>query len=124
MTFDLAAMRDSSIVFSAFKTRAGIVREHLEDISQGGCGPCTSENPQCGANFAILVDGVQVWSSKVVDEYSGDISIDISAADTLTLQTSSITPTYWRSNTAPGQTGQNVPAVWCDGAAWAGAEFH
>lgn len=124
VTFDLVAMRDSSIVFSAFKTRAGIVREHLEDISQGGCGPCTSENPQCGANFAILVDGVQVWSSKVVDEYSGDISIDISAADTLTLQTSSITPTYWRSNTAPGQTGQNVPAVWCDGAAWAGAEFH
>ena len=123
LSFNLAAMRTSDIQFSIFKAKAGIVREHLADIDAGGCGACTDDNPQCGAIFTIAVDGVTVWTSLVNNKYS-EINIDISAASTMTLSTAKYTPPYWRSNVLPGLAGQDAPAVWCDGAAWADAEFY
>jgi len=122
VTFDLAAMRLKKMIFSRFYARAGIVREFHGPITAGGCGACTMDNPQCGASFTIALDGVQVWSSIIMNEYDG-ISIDVSNADTLTLTTAKYRANYWRSNTASGLPGQDVQAVWCDGAAWADAEF-
>jgi len=123
LTFDLAAMRTKLIVFSNFTARPGIVREFLGEILDGGCGACTMDNPQCGASFTIALDGVPVWSSAIFNELKEGISIDVSVARSLTLSTSTYRGTYWRSNVAAGTNNQDKPAVWCDGAAWADAEF-
>ena len=122
-TFDLTAMRAANLQFSTFRTRAGIVRKSFSDRDQGGCGLCDADNPQCGAIFTITIDGVQVWSSLVNSRYEDTLEFDISAASTLTLSTEKYTAPYWRSNTNPGNDGQDQPAEWCDGAAWAESKF-
>jgi hypothetical protein len=64
-----------------------------------------------------------VWSSLVNSRYEDILEFDISAASTLTLSTEKYTAPYWRSNTNPGNDGQDQPAEWCDGAAWAESKF-
>ena len=99
------------------------MRKSFSDRDQGGCGLCDADNPQCGAIFTITIDGVQVWSSLVNSRYEDTLEFDISAASTLTLSTEKYTAPYWRSNTNPGNDGQDQPAEWCDGAAWAESKF-
>ena len=129
VTFNLTTMRAKDVVFTRFRARPGIVRELFHPVAQGGCGACTAENPQCGARFEVLRDGVPAYDALVTS--SGSVDVDVRNASTLTLRTRTVEPTYWRlgggksygGGDAPALATEPVRAKFCDGAAWAEARL-
>jgi hypothetical protein len=119
ITFNLTTMRSKDMVFSRFTARPGIVRELYHDVSDGGCGACTDENPMCGASFVVEKDGVVAYEA-VIAASDEVIDIDVRDAKTLTLRTGSVTPSYWRLGGGLNYGGETEPmqAQFCDGAAW------
>ena len=127
ITFNLTTMRRKEMRFTRFTARPGIVREWFHPVEQGGCGKCTDGNPQCGAVFEVLRDGVTAYAAVV--NSAARVDVDVRGATTLTLRTRSVAPTHWRlgggltygGGEAPGLATEPVRARFCDGAAWADA---
>ena len=120
VTFQLQQLRLLGLAFSAFAARPGVVRRWA------ACGSCAGS--RCGASFAVLLDGAQVWAANV--SAGAQLRLDVRAASTLTLVTESHLPTYWEPSQdsysggpAPGVATLPQRAPFCDGAAWAGASL-